>query len=151
VITTALELPFADGNYLFDLKLPQAAELQEKRGAIFALYGRVMKGRYLAGDTILADTTTAESFDQDLYETIRLGLIGGGRGMVAGEEVEVTPMTARTLVERYCHSRPLRESWAIAASILMAKIEGYEPKKDEPAAAPATEKKPRARKRSTSS
>lgn len=149
MITTALELLFADGEYLFDLKLPQLAELQEKRGPIFTVYGRVVKGRYIMGDVGIADTTSGEAFAEDLFETIRLGLIGGSRGLVDGSEVTVTALTAKTLVERYCHTRPLKESWAVAAAVLAAKIEGYEPKKDEPAAAPAAEAKPRAR-RSTS-
>lgn len=151
MITTALELLFADGEYLFDLKLPQMAELQEKRGPIFAVYGRVLKGRFLVGDVTYADTTAGESNAEDLFETIRLGLIGGGRGLVDGKEVVVTPLTAKTLVERYCHTRPLKESWSIAAAVLSARIEGYEPKKEEPAPAPAPESKPQRRGKSTSS
>lgn len=150
MITTALELLFADGEYLFDLKLPQLAELQDKRGPIFTVYGRVLKGRYLVGDVTYADTTAGEAAAEDLFETIRLGLIGGGRGLVDGQEVEVTPLTAKTLVERYCHSRPLKESWSVAAAILSARIEGYSPKKEEPAPAPAPEEKPRRRRKSTS-
>jgi hypothetical protein len=136
---TPIELEFADGAYLFDLKLPQLAELQEKLGAgVFAIYGRVMKGRYLIGDLIVAPPTEGEAFDRDLFETIRLGLIGGGRGVVNEQEIEVSALTAKTLVERYCHPAPLKNSWAIAAAILAARVEGYDPpKKDEPAPAPA--------------
>lgn len=144
---TSLELLFADGEYSFDLKLPQLAELQEKRGPIFAVYGRVLKGRYLVGDITMADTTAGEAFAEDLFETIRLALIGGGKGMVDGEEVEVSALKARQLVERYCHAQPLKESWSLAAAVLSARIEGYEPKKKEPPA-PAPVKP--ARKRSTS-
>lgn len=150
MITTALELHFADGEYAFDLKLPQLAELQEKRGPIFAIYGRVLKGRQydILHDVLIADTAAGESYAEDLFETIRLGLIGGRRGLVDGKEVEVNALTAKALVERYCHPAPLKESWAIAAAVLAARIEGYEQKKDEPAQAPAAEKpKP---KRSTS-
>jgi hypothetical protein len=147
---TALELLFADGDYLFDLKLPQLAELQEKRGPVFELYGRVLKGRYLIEDIAIADTMMGGAFAEDLFETIRLGLIGGGRGVVNGEEVTVNALSARNLVERYCHPAPLKESWAVAAAVLAARIEGYEPKKDEPAEAPAAEAtaeaKPRRRK-----
>ena len=54
---TAVELDFADGTYLFDLKLPQLAELQEKRKVgVFALYGRVMKGRGFIEDVPVAIT-----------------------------------------------------------------------------------------------
>jgi hypothetical protein len=140
VITTALELQFADGEYLFDLKLPQLAELQQKRGAVFEVYGRVLQGRYLFEGVPIADTSGGKAHAEDLFETIRLGLIGGGRGLVNGEEVEVSALTAKTLVERYCHPAPLKESWAVAAAILAARVEGYEPKKAEPAAAPAARK-----------
>jgi hypothetical protein len=94
---------------------------------VFAVYARVLKGRYLlAGETIGA-TNEAEAFAEDLFETIRLGLIGGGRGMVEGVEIEVSPLLARKLVERYCHEAPLRDSWSVAAAILAARIEGYTP------------------------
>lgn len=141
---TAIELEFADGSYLFDLKLPQLAELQEKTDCgIFKLYGRVMRGRYLVGDAVIAPPTEGEAFAEDLFQTIRLGLIGGGRGVVEGKEVEVSALTAKTLVERYCHNAPLKDSWAIAAAILGARVEGYTPPKDEPAQAPAPEKRTR--------
>lgn len=149
MITTALELHFADGEYLFDLKNPQLLELQEKRGGIFALYGRVLKGRYLYEGVAIADTMAGEAHSHDLFETIRLGLIGGGRGVVDGAEIEVTALTAKQLVERYCHAAPLKESWAVAAAILAARIEGYEQKKAEPAEEPAPAAK-RKRTRSTS-
>lgn len=140
MITTSLILEFADGEYSFDLKLPQLAELQEKRAAgVFRIYSRVLAGRYVVGDISVADTSQAEAFAEDLFETIRLGLIGGGAGMVDGKEVKISALTAKLLVERYCHSAPLRESWAIAAAILGARIEGYESKKAEPGADPATE------------
>lgn len=140
---TALELTFADGEYLFDLKLPQMAELQEKRGiGVMAIYARVLRGRYLFEGETIGVTNEAEGFAEDFFDTIRLGLIGGGRGMVDGKEVAVSPLLARTLVERYCHAAPLRDSWAIAAAILGARIEGYTPpKKAEPAKAPASRKK----------
>lgn len=141
MIQTALELDFADGTYLFDLKLPQLAELQEKRKAgVFAIYGRVMRGRTVIDGTPFAFAEEGQSFAEDLFEVIRLGLIGGGKGVVDGREISVNAVTARTLVERYCHSAPLRDSWNIAAAILLARVEGYDPPKAEPpkAAAPDT-------------
>lgn len=140
MVVTEIELKFADGDYLFALKLPQLAELQEKTGVgIFALYGRVLRGRYVLGDEIVGLAHEGTAYDIDLYETIRLGLIGGGRGTVNGETVEVGALDARKLVERYCHPAPLRESWSVAAAILTAKIEGYDPGPNvEPAAKPAS-------------
>lgn len=139
---TALELTFADGEYLFDLKLPQMAELQEKRGiGVMAIYARVLRGRYLFEGETIGVTNEAEGFAEDFFDTIRLGLIGGGRGIVDGQEIPVSSLLASRLVERYCHTAPLRDSWAIAAAILGARIEGYTPpKKAEPAKAPASRK-----------
>lgn len=149
MITTALDLHFGDGEYLFDLKLPQLAELQQKRGPIFELYGRVTQGRHMIGDVAIASTVQGKASAEDLFETIRLGLIGGGKGRVNDQPVDVDPILAKQLVERYCHERPLKESWSLAAAILAAKIEGYEPKKAEPGEDPAAEKQA-PRKKSTS-
>lgn len=148
---TSLDMDFADGEYLFDLKLPQLIELQEKRKAgIFTIYGRVLKGRYLIEGLMIADTSQAEAFAEDIFETIRLGLIGGGKGIVDGVETDVSSLRAKALVERYCHSAPLRESWAIAAAILGARVEGYEPeKKVAPAKAPAKPETTSIRRRSS--
>lgn len=136
---TALELKFADGDYLFDLKLPQLAELQRLRECgIFKLYGRVLKGRFLMGDNPVALAEEGEAFAEDMFEVIRLGLIGGGKAMVNGEEAVVSPLRARQLVETYCHPAPLMESWSIAAAVLAARIHGFEPptvKKKAPARA----------------
>lgn len=144
---TAIELEFADGSYLFDLKLPQLAELQEKcKAGVLAIYGRVLRGRYLFEGQSIGIAQEGEAFAEDLFETIRLGLIGGGKGLVNGVEVVVSPLTAKSLVERYCHTAPLRDAWALAAAVLGARIEGYEQKKAEPAKAPARTK----RRRSTS-
>jgi hypothetical protein len=127
--TTALQLEFADGEYLFDLKLPQLLELQEKCGNVGALRirARVLAGRYLFDGSTVGVPAEGEAFVEDLFETIRLGLIGGGRGLVNGVEVAVNSMTAIKLVERYCHPAPLREAWTLAAAILAARFEGYTP------------------------
>lgn len=146
---TALELKFADGDYLFDLKLPQLAELQRLRDCgIFKLYGRVLKGRFLMGDNPVALAEEGEAFAEDMFEVIRLGLIGGGKAMVNGQEAVVSPLRARQLVETYCHPAPLMESWSIAAAVLAARIHGFEPPTDKKKA-PARARK--SRKSSTSS
>ena len=135
---TAVDLDFADGTYCFDLRLPQIAELQEKRGVgIFALYSRIYRGRTILEGVPLAYATEAEAYAEDLFEVIRLALVGGGTGFVDGQQVKVDPVTARKLVERYCHDAPLKPTWDLAAAILMARIEGYEPPKDEPGKDPA--------------
>lgn len=126
----ALELPFADGTYRFDLKLPQLFELQEKTGkGVFAIYAEIMAGRGFVGAEPVGNPFEAIADIRCIRETIRLGLIGGNSGMVDGEEIEVGPNLARTLVERYIDPRPLTEAWDIATAILHARIVGFEPKK----------------------
>lgn len=137
---TDIELEFADGSYLFALKLPQIVELQRVCGAgIFAIYGRVLKGRYVFKGEEFGAPHEGEAFLHDIYETIRLALIGGGRGRVNGEEVTVSPGRAKELLETYIHPQPLKDAWGVAAAILSAKIEGYEPPFAEPAKEPAAE------------
>jgi hypothetical protein len=133
--TTEIELSFADGDYLFSLKLPQIAELQRVCGAgIFTIYGRVLKGRYMLDGQVLGLPHESDAFATDVYETIRQGLIGGGRGVVNGEEVTVSPIRARQLLEAYVYPpAPMKAAWDIAASVLSALIEGYEPQKKSPA------------------
>ncbi|WP_066282845.1 GTA-gp10 family protein [Blastomonas sp. CCH1-A6] len=138
---TALSLEFADGTYAFDLKLPQIIELQEKCGTtgpdgarqrknILAIYSSVMAGRALIGDGVhIGVPDQAEAAVQEVYETIRLALIGGGEGIVDGETVRVSPLDAKRLVETYVHPMPLVAAWDIAAAILYARIVGYQAKK----------------------
>jgi hypothetical protein len=139
---TEIELKFADGDYLFALNIPQLAELQQKCGAgMFTIYGRVLRGRYIIDGEIIGLAHEGEAYVSDIYETIRLGLIGGGKGLVDGQEIKVSALRASELVERYVHPAPLREAWAIAAAILTAKIEGYDPGPNvEPAEKPAPRK-----------
>lgn len=142
----SIELEFGDGTYLFALKIPQILELQRVCGwadakgnkretGIFTIYGRVLKGRYVLQETDLTFGMPheCEAHLSDVIETIRLGLIGGGRGMVNKQEVSVSQLRARELVDTYCFPAvPLKESWDIAAAILTAVVEGYEAQKKSP-------------------
>lgn len=137
LMRTDIELEFADGSYLFALKLPQILELQRLcGGGVFAIYGRVLKGRYMLAGQEFGAPHEGEAFVHDIMETIRLGLIGGARGVVNEQEVEVSTLRAKQLVETYAHppAAPLKDSWAIAAAVLSALIEGYEPQKKSPPA-----------------
>lgn len=136
---THIDLPFADGTYRFALGLAQIHEIQTKRKAgIGAIYARVLQGR-MTDDPSIGHPAYGAYYAEDLYETIRQGLIGGGEGTVDGLPVPVTALRANELVERYALPAPLSEMWQLAAAILFAKIEGYAPavedadkKKDEP-------------------
>lgn len=138
----SIELEFADGEYTFALPIPQINELQTKCGTgIGGLYARLYKGAMLNEKMeVVLLPHLAEFHVLDIVETIRQGLIGGGRGMVNGSPVAVTPAIANRLIEHYVAGKPLQPNWAIAAAVLSACIHGYDPpKKAGPAPAPATE------------
>lgn len=138
---TALELEFADGTYSFDLKLPQIIELQEKCGTvaadgtrtrknILAIYSSVMAGRaFLTDGSHIGVPDQADAGALEIYETIRLALIGGGSATVNGEAVKVSALDAKRLVETYVHPMPLSAAWDIAAAIHYARVVGYQGKK----------------------
>lgn len=125
-----ITLPFGDGDYLFALFVPQIGELQTKCGiGIGGLFARVLRGRYVLNDgRNVGMPTEGEYYLADLTETIRLALIGGNSGVVDGETVKVDPVRAKQLVEAYVFpARPLDEAWTLAAAILSALINGYQP------------------------
>jgi hypothetical protein len=126
-VQTHVDLKFADGEYRFALGLAQIHELQTKCGTgIGAIYARVVQGR-VTDDIGVGHPAYAAYHLEDLRETIRHGLIGGGEGVVDGLPVKVSPLRANELVERYLEDMPLAEQWNLAAAILYAKIEGYVP------------------------
>lgn len=91
---------WADGEHRFRLAIGQLRELQEKTGVgPQRLYERIFTGDWHV---------------DDLRETIRLGLIGGG----------AKPTDAVKLVERYVDGRPLNESRVPAQVILVAALSG---------------------------
>ena len=91
---------WADGTYSFRLAIGQLRELQDKTGiGPAALFDR-LSGRDWRVD--------------DLRETIRLGLIGGG----------MDPLDALVLVRRYVDERPLLESVQPAFRIMVAALVG---------------------------
>lgn len=108
-----MTLQWADGTYIFRIAIGQLRELQEKCDAgPLEMYRRMIIGNWRL---------------DDVRETIRLGLIGGGG---------VPPAAALKLVERYVDARPLLESVEIARVILgvvLLPIEDDPLKKDEPA------------------
>lgn len=93
-------LPFADGDYKFRLAWGQLGELQEKCNA----------GPYVILDRLLTMTARIE----DIAETIRLGLIGGG----------ASPFDANKLVSTYVKERPLGETIVLAQQILGVAVVG---------------------------
>lgn len=91
---------WGDGEHGFKLSVAGIFELEEKCAAPFAvIFSRVNGGAYGLAD---------------LSETLRLGLIGGGK----------TPVEAKKLVDRYIF--PLAESAPVARLVLMGAMFGFE-------------------------
>jgi Protein of unknown function (DUF3356). len=91
---------FGDQEYLFRLTVKQIIELEEKCQAAFGvIYHRLMNGIFTVND---------------VTETIRLGLIGGG----------LEPIKAAKLTERY--GIPLAESHQVARLVIGAVMFGFE-------------------------
>lgn len=98
-------MEWGDGEHRFRLPIGQLRELQEKCSAGPAeILLRIVSQKWLI---------------DDIRETVRLGLIGGG----------MPPVTASALVKRYVDERPLFENTRPAQVILMAALAGVE---DEP-------------------
>lgn len=105
-----VDLDFADGTYTFRLAWGQLIELQEKCDA----------GPYV----ILSRLDGIEWRMQDISETIRLGLIGGG----------LEPAKALRMVRRYVEECPPLESLMIARGVLAVALMGAP---DEPVGEPS--------------
>lgn len=89
-----VELDWGDGRHRFALQIGRIRELQDKTAVgPYALYRRILSGDWRV---------------EDLTETLRLGLIGGG----------LKPTDALSLTRRYVEERPLLESVEPALSVL---------------------------------
>lgn len=114
-----ITLDWADDEHAFCLRIGELRELEGKTGVgPQRLMRRISEGDWRV---------------DDLRETLRLGLIGGG----------MKPSDALTLVRRYVDERPLIESIQPALAVLVAVLSGFE------AARPAKKAKPA--KRATAS
>lgn len=98
-----LELNWADGTYQFNIaKIKCVLELEEKCDAgVAQIFKRIMDGTWKIND---------------IRETLRLGLIGGG----------MVPDKAMRLISRYCDDRPWQESLQPAIAVLLAAMVGVQ-------------------------
>lgn len=130
-----IEIEFADGSYTFALPLPRIHELEAKTSiGIGGLYSRMVKGVMEVGNKVFMDPAQADFHASDIIETIRQGLIGGGKGVVNEAEVQVTATVANRLIVNYVLTEPLYQHWSLAVAILGVCVKGYDPpKKAEPA------------------
>ena len=98
-----VRLFFGDGDYDFKLTISAISALQVKcQSGIGQIYTRVISGQF---------------YSQDLLETVRHGLIGGG----------MAPKPAHDLIESYSDVVPLEDWQNIAISVLAAATHGYKP------------------------
>jgi hypothetical protein len=96
----SIELAWGDGEDIFRLALGQLRILQEKCKA--------------GPNTIRLRLLSGEWYVDDIRETIRLGLIGGG----------AKPAAAQEKVQRSVDAQPLADNVMLAAAILAAAIVG---------------------------
>lgn len=96
----SITLTWGDGEHKFRLAIGQLRELQDKCGA---------------GPLEVLDRLATRRWRvEDVRETMRLGLIGGG----------MEPIKAIPLVKHYIDERPLMESIPAAQAVLMAALVG---------------------------
>lgn len=97
-----IELTWGDGTHKFNVaRIKSVLELEEKCNAgIAEIFQRIRDSRWHIND---------------VRETLRIGLIGGGG---------VTPDKALLLINRYCDERPWAESLQPAILVLMAAMVG---------------------------
>lgn len=126
---TSIPLAFGDGEYNFALPIKQIVALEAKAGPIDGVRHRLLNGGFSI---------------QDVSETIRHSLIGGGKGLVSGTEVQVGELKANLLVDTYIDGKPLGEIAQIARAVVAALYVGYEP-----AVQKKRVTKPKSRSRST--
>ncbi|MGL4445670.1 MAG: gene transfer agent family protein [Alsobacter sp.] len=110
--TAEISLVWADGPHTFRLGIKQLRELQEK-------CADRIRQRERGPKEILEALFMGSWLVDDVIQTIRLGLIGGG----------MDPAKAYTLVENYVEGRPLSENVMTAVAIIGAAMVG--PAEDE--------------------
>lgn len=125
---TSITLAFADGEYLFRLPIKRIVEIEAKAGYIDGVKHRLMHGGFGV---------------QDVVETIRQGLIGGGKGFVSGVEVTVGDLKANSLIDNYVDDKPLAENHITARAIIAALYVGYSPAVDTQKKSHPTKRRPR--------
>lgn len=126
-----IELEFADGSYLFSLPVEQLAELQRTRGWPVRWGDGSEAIRPKPFGLIWREHTTGDYDPLDSREIFRLALIGGGRGIVGGQEVKVGSLRALEMTQRYFDPMPAEEQWQFAVSILVAVAQGFQPPEEE--------------------
>lgn len=103
------------GVFRLLLPYPELFALEEKHGPLGQLYGGLpADGRAAAGRATTVEAARA---------VVGLGLVGGGVGVMDGERVTITPVTAARLVATL-EDAPLEETWRLARAVLLTRLEG---------------------------
>lgn len=128
---TSLELECFDGTYSFRLPMSGIAVLESKCDAgLGEIYARTLAGRYGVDSQSIGIPLEARYRYGELVEVIRQGLIGGGSGMSDGAAVKVDAVKANALIAAYVSAdkdNPVARAWELAAAIMFACVEGYDP------------------------
>ncbi|KGM34994.1 gene transfer agent family protein [Inquilinus limosus] len=112
-ISAEVELSWADGTYLFALKLKQIEELQRLCNAGLGEIAQrlLVERRWRVGDIV---------------ETIRLGLIGGGLPAVRARELVDTYLDGRPLADPRDPANPLTTAQAVIMAAYFGVAEAAE-------------------------
>jgi hypothetical protein len=128
---TALVLKFGNGDYRFWLPMRELCQLEkecdksviqmhDEMGQSLGLLPGSEEPHFIGG---------GQTRFHEIRATIRFALLGGNEGKVNGEDVKVSPITAREIVETYVDGRPIAETLPVAWSILEAAVRGVSLKK----------------------
>lgn len=137
MLPTEIHLDFADGRYRFHLTLPVITEFERKHGSILAAEFALQKSIGFTEELTPVFVADGAMDSAAIRDMIRLGLIGGNKCWIDGNEEEVGPRRALELVETYTFPhRPLGEAAVLAWQIVATAIYGR-PGWDEPEEAKA--------------
>lgn len=134
-------LNFGNGVYLAHLKNKRIDAVESVTGASLGdIYARSMSGMYRDADGAwIVMPGEARWTNKELVEIVRQGFIGGGKAVIDGVEKAVNDFQINDAITSYLDERPRVELWKLAAAILHATMEGYEPGEAEGAKPPAPE------------
>lgn len=107
----AIEQDFGDGTYTFRLGLSEIEELEAKCSEAAGRDVSIFELQTLLHPEI------KRARSKYIIETLRLGLIGGGK----------TPVDALGLVRKYCEVRPIDESRDVAYAVALAALARVHP------------------------
>lgn len=140
---TAVELRFGDGRYRFWLSAKGAADLEHELAplTIAMMHSLLEQCMSEEDDGTISFALGGAIGVKAMRMLIREALREGNCGMVDGAEIEVGPLKASELVDKYVYpARPLEEGLVLAAHILFSQVRGIKLKKkvsDGPAPQPA--------------